>query len=194
MKFFTNQEPGGLHLRSTLVGSVLTGLGIASGIAMLVLIAISVTWGQDPPTNTDIIKEIALASSIYGLGAAIIFTALGLTIHGVTSLVSKKNLTATSGVSRVLAGFSGAVLGSGLWVWQLLLASPENGLARLAGFVLMTALTGTIITGAWLAVSSLLNLRSTDEGKALSWKLAVTAGVTSLFPWAYFLINLLVRP
>lgn len=194
MKFFTNQEPGNLHLRSTLVGSILAGLGTGAGIALLVLIAVSVSFGQTHPTNADIIKEVAFASTVYALGATALFAALGFTIHGITRFLSKGSLTATAGASRVLSGLSGAVLGSGLWVWQLLLVSPSDGFGRLAGFVALTALTGTLIAAAWLGLASLLNLRSTEEGKDLSWKLALTAGATSLFPWAYFALMLLMRP
>lgn len=194
MKFLTSQEPGSLHVRSTLVGSILAGLGTGAGIALLVLIAVSVSFGQTHPTNTDVIKEVVFASTIYALGGALVFATLGLTINGVTSLLSSGSLKAAAGASYVLAALSGAVFGSGLWVWQLVLTPSSGGVASLICNVALIAITGLLTAWAWVVLSSLLKIRSTDTGKSISWNLALTAGVSSLFPWAYLLVTLLVRP
>lgn len=195
MKFLANQEPRNLHFRSTLIGSLLSGIGTAAGIALLVLIAMSVSFGHEHPTDAQIIKEVATASAIYALGAAVTFAVLGLIVHTPVSLLSKGSLKATAVASHVLAGICGAIVGSGFWVWQMMVTMPVQGqVAQFACHMALIGLTGLLTYGAWIALSALLKIRGTEDGKTISHSLARTACVTSLVPWAYFALMIFVNP
>lgn len=183
-----------LHLRSTVVGSVLSGLGVAAGIALLVLIALSLN--HEHPTNAQMIQQIAGRSAIYALCAALVIVLFGFTLHGVVRLFNHgESLKGHFGVSQLLASLTGFVLGSGIWIWQVMLVkSPEGNLPLVAIHVGVTLATAILTAGLWIGLSSLLKIRKTAAGQSLSNILGLIAGLYSLCPGGGMLLGILVNP
>lgn len=185
------QGPRGLHLRSTLVGSILSGIGVGAGIALLAMIGLS--FNPNHLTEAQLWQELGLVTGVYAAGGAVVFAGLALLLQGAVSLVSRGSSDAKTAASCVMAVFSGALFSAGLGIWQLILVKAD-GLVALAAHAACLAGTGLLIYGLWAALSALFKVRASQQGVTLSRKLALYAACSSVIPWAWLVISIAIRP
>lgn len=190
MESLTEKQVRGLHVRSSIISGIVAGLGVAAGIALLVLIAASVSFSHNRPNDGQILQDVAIATGMFGGGAAAIVMTVGVLLHLLAGAISPTTTGASSVISTLLALIAGAAAGTGLWVWQLLILAERSMLGLHVAATLGTFL---FVFSFWTLMAMALRVRATETGKKLTFKLASYAAVASLFPWAYMVLAILIR-